>query len=66
MKVTITLEDREDGGLRVYSDDLPGLILSHSDRTKVGSDIVPAIDALIAHRRSAALAALAEADAELL
>jgi hypothetical protein len=48
--VTVTLEDREDGGLRVYSDDLPGLILSGSDRNRVAAQIVPAIEALFAHK----------------
>lgn len=48
--VTVTLEDREDGGLRVYSDDLPGLILSGSDRNSVGTKIAPAIQALFEHK----------------
>lgn len=48
--VTVTLEDREDGGLRVYSDDLPGLILSGEDREKVASRIVPAIRALFEYK----------------
>jgi len=52
VKITIVLEDREDGGLRVWSDDLPGLVLSGRDRLKVGSDIVPAVDALVEYRRS--------------
>ena len=30
-KIRVTLERREDGGLRVYSADLPGLVLLHSD-----------------------------------
>lgn len=44
--VTVTIEDRDDNGLRVWSDDLPGLILSGSDRKKVCDSIVPAIRAL--------------------
>lgn len=48
--VTVILQDREDGGLRVYSDDLPGLILSGSDRVKVAASIVPAIEALFEHK----------------
>jgi hypothetical protein len=44
--VTVTLQSREDGGLRVYSDDLPGLILSGSDRGHVVSKIAPAIQVL--------------------
>jgi len=48
--VSVTLEDREDGGLRVYSDELPGLILSGSDRNLVGSRIAPAIQALFEYK----------------
>lgn len=42
-RIQITLERREDGGLRVYSNDLPGLVLSGPDADQVGSDIWPAI-----------------------
>jgi hypothetical protein len=45
--VTVTLEDRADGGLRVFSEDLPGLILSGPDKTEVCSAIAPAIKALL-------------------
>lgn len=48
--VTVTLEDREDGGLRVYSDDLPGLILSGPDRDSVSEKIAPAIQALFEYK----------------
>jgi hypothetical protein len=48
--VTVTLADREDGGLRVFSDDLPGLILSGSDRTTVAAAIIPSIAALFRHK----------------
>ena len=41
-RLTIKLEVREDGGLRVYSDELPGLILSGADPAKVMADVVPA------------------------
>ena len=44
--VTVTIEDREDAGLRVYSDDLPGLILSGSNKDAVFQNIAPAIRAL--------------------
>ena len=47
--VSVTFADREDGGLRVYSDDLPGLILSGSDRSDVIKKIVPSIRALFEH-----------------
>jgi hypothetical protein len=48
--VTVTLEDREDRGLRIYSDDLPGLILSGSDRATVAAAIIPSIEALFRHK----------------
>ncbi|MGV8839800.1 MAG: hypothetical protein ACWA6X_05795 [Bauldia sp.] len=44
--VTVSLDDREDGGLNVYSDSLPGLILSGPDREQVASMIAPAIKTL--------------------
>lgn len=48
--VRVTLKDREDGGLRVFSDDLPGLILSGDDRDAVCGSIIPAIRALLEHK----------------
>jgi predicted RNase H-like HicB family nuclease len=48
--VTVTLADSEDGGLHVYSDELPGLILSGNGRQDVISKIVPAIQALFEHK----------------
>jgi hypothetical protein len=48
--VTVTLEDRNDGGLRVYSDDLPGLLLSGPDKQNVCERIAPAIQALFEHK----------------
>ena len=44
--VCVALEDREDGGLRVFSDELPGLILSGSDKLTVMNKIAPAIAAI--------------------
>jgi hypothetical protein len=41
-RLNVTLEIREDGGLRVRSDELRGLILSGSDPAKVLADIIPA------------------------
>lgn len=44
--LNVVLTDREDGGLRVHSDDFPGLILSGADRKIVCDSIAPAIKAL--------------------
>lgn len=46
--VNITLEDRPDGGLRVSSEELPGLILSGSNKGQVLSAIEPAVRTLLA------------------
>lgn len=48
--VNVTLEDRPDGGLRVSSENLPGLILSGPDRAAVVDCIIPAIEELFARR----------------
>ena len=47
--ITIHLEPREDGGLRIYSDDLPGLVLSGPDQEAVLSDMDTAIIELAKH-----------------
>lgn len=48
--VTVTLEDREDGGLRVSSQEMHGLILSGADAPRILEMIAPAIQALWFHR----------------
>jgi hypothetical protein len=48
--VTVTLEDRPGGGLRAYSDDLPGLMLSGPSADSVVAKIIPAIEALFDHQ----------------
>jgi hypothetical protein len=46
-KVVVTFESRADGGLRAYSDDVPGFVLSHSDQTSLLRDIVPALEIIL-------------------
>jgi len=48
--LSVTLVGREDGGLNVSSDDLPGLILSGSEREKIAAAIGPTIKAIFEHR----------------
>ena len=48
--IKVFLEDRDDGGVRVWSDDLPGLILSGRDRVKVLADIEPAARTIMEHK----------------
>ena len=38
--VTLRISVREDGGLRVRSEDLPGLILSSKDRDALWADLI--------------------------
>jgi hypothetical protein len=42
-RVEIVLECRGDGGLRVWSPDIPGMVLSHSDPELLGADIIPTL-----------------------
>jgi hypothetical protein len=48
--LSVTLAGREDGGLNVSSDDLPGLILSGANREKIAAAIAPTIKAIFEHR----------------
>jgi hypothetical protein len=48
--VTVTIEDRADGGIDVFSEQLPGLILGGLKRESVSEMIAPAIKALFEHR----------------
>lgn len=45
--VTLTFARRPDGGLRIYSDTLPGLVLSGANVPAVLSDLGPAIRGLL-------------------
>ena len=49
--LSIKIEQRPDGGVRIWSDQLPGLILSGRDPLKVMSDVWPAITELLAVSR---------------
>ena len=43
----VTFERREDGGLRAYSDDVPGFVLSHKDPEAVFRDVTPALECIL-------------------
>lgn len=47
LSITLHFSPREDGGLRIWSDDVPGLILSHSDQDAAMADLGPALAALL-------------------
>lgn len=48
-KITVTFESRPDGGLRVWSEDVPGLVLSHPDINGVLADVPQAIKTILSH-----------------
>lgn len=45
--IEITAQPREDGGLRIWSETLPGLTLSGADPDSVWRDVGPAIATLL-------------------
>lgn len=45
-RVAIFIERRGDGGLRIYSEDVPGLILSSKNLDGLGMDIIIALRVL--------------------
>jgi hypothetical protein len=46
-KIVVTLERREDGGLRAYSQDVPGFVLSNKNPAVVLSDIAVALETIL-------------------
>lgn len=46
-KVVVCFEERDDGGLRAYSKDVPGFVLSHPDRLAVIRDVKPALETIL-------------------
>lgn len=52
-KVTVCFESRPDGGLRVYSDDVPGLVLSSMDVDGVLEDVTEALKFILSERLNA-------------
>lgn len=49
-KITVCFEQRPDGGLRAWSDDVPGLVLSHTDVDGVLSDVTEALKVILSYR----------------
>ena len=56
VKITVTIEKRDDGGLYVYSDELPGFVLSHRNARLVYRDIEPALSVFLSQKFERALA----------
>ena len=49
-KLTVCFEKRADGGLRAWSDDVPGLVLSHLDPDSVLADVPEALKVILSHQ----------------
>jgi len=48
--VKITVEDRDDGGVSVHSEDLAGLILAGKNRIAILKAVEPAARAILEHK----------------
>lgn len=48
IKVTVYFERRDDGGLRAWSEEVPGLVLSHTDVDGVIEDVRTALEVILA------------------
>ena len=46
-QIVVTFEGREDGGLKAYSDDVPGFVLSHFVPDAVLKDVKPALEGIL-------------------
>ena len=46
-KIVVSFERRDDGGLRAYSDDVPGFVLSHRDPFAVIKDVAPVLERIL-------------------
>lgn len=53
IKLTVCFERRPDGGLRAWSDDVPGLVLSHTDVDGVLADVTAALKVILSHQLNA-------------
>ena len=49
-KITVCFEARPDGGLRAYSDDVPGLALSSTDLDGVLADVTEALSYILSQK----------------
>ena len=57
LKVVVSFESRPDGGLRAWSDDVPGFVLSHRDVDGLLADVKPALEFILSARLGIAVTA---------
>lgn len=46
-KIVVLFERRDDGGLRAWSEQVPGFVLSHRDVDSVLADVQPALEGIL-------------------
>jgi hypothetical protein len=51
LKVSVVFQRRDDGGLQVYSDEVPGFVLSGADAHAVFADVIPALTFIFEHNK---------------
>lgn len=56
--VSVIFERRGDGGLRAYSNDVPELVLSHSNVDALLSDVKPALEVILSAKHGCPVTAL--------
>lgn len=56
-KIVVKMKRRADGGLRAWSDQVPGLVLSHKDPARVLADIEPALVVILEEQLGCAVKA---------
>jgi hypothetical protein len=56
VKISVTIEKRDDGGLYVYSNELPGFVLSHKNPQLVFKDIEIALSVFLSKKLDRTLA----------
>lgn len=54
-KFIVRFAQRDDGGLKVWSPDVPGFRLSHADSQAVCADIIPALETILSERMGGAV-----------
>lgn len=45
--IEVKFEHRDDGGLRAYSDSLPGFVISHEDPERVIAEVPPVLEVIL-------------------
>lgn len=47
MKIEVTFQPRDDGGLRAFCESLPGFVMSHSNAALLLADVEPVLETML-------------------